>query len=126
MPSQANLTLNALTYTPSGRNGGVAGWANRDASSAFPRLATIAVSDKPNQDGNFIVTAKLVLPHVRADDSSCGCEGSLQGQQIWNLRGSIPASVANTANLLAGYTSLEDFVASAAFQAAAKSLEPSW
>lgn len=125
MPAQSALTLNALTYAPSGKTGQVATWTNKDDSAGYPRIADLSVTASPNKDGNHKVVARLILPEVQDSESACGCPGQLKMVSRVTCTFTIPGSLDSTGRT-ALMTSFANFVASGAFTAAVEDLEPSW
>lgn len=70
----SNIVLNSLTYVGNGIVNGVAWFINRSAGvvNGFNQLSSrIGYGDKT------IVHWKLMLPSLVADDSPCGCAGSV-------------------------------------------------
>lgn len=125
MAAQVALTLNALTYAPSGVRNGTAVWDNKDVSAAFPKQATLSVSSSSNKEGNFKISSRITLPVVKTADSACGCAGELAFKAFHNATDTIPASM-SAADRLAFYTTVKDYYASLAYSVAIQNLEPVW
>lgn len=122
MAAQANLTLNTVSYVPTGVVAGLAGWINRGSGvpGAFSR-ASISVNDPGPSGKVYRVTAKLALPTVAATDTDCACAGDVLRTDNVTVEFLLPVS-STTAERTDFYLRLKDLVASAPFVDAVENL----
>jgi hypothetical protein len=122
MSAQANLSLNSVTFVPTGVSGRVAGWIYR--SDGVPSGFQEVSISLPNPSGTakvYRLTAKLSVPTVQAEDTDCACAGDVLRTGNVTIEALLPltSTTAERTDLL---EKLQDLVADTQFVSAIENL----
>lgn len=126
MAAQANVTLNAVVYTPSGVDQkGTAKWTNRSAGfgNGFSVISESVVTPSTGSVTKELFT--LNIPIVATVDGACSCAGDLLRTSTVQISVWIPNS-STAAERLDLWTRIRDLVASTPFVNGVQNLDPSY
>lgn len=126
MAAQANVTLNAVVYTPSGVDQkGTAKWTNRTSGfgNGFSVISESVVTPSTGSVTKELFT--LNIPIVATVDGACSCAGDLLRTSTVQISVWIPNS-STAAERLDLWTRIRDLVASAPFVNGVENLDPSY
>lgn len=104
MSSYATITLNSIPYGTQDITSGVARWMDRSGGSPFSfGPLTFSVGNPGGQSPVQRVTWKLRIPIAVAEDSACGCTGTIDHESAFEVLGVIAksSSLAERTDLLA-------------------------